>query len=120
MKFCKSTCALLFSVFLLASCNESSSTITDLENLIEEIDDLPENYSKDDLVKISDEYEGILEEFKKHEYDDEQTKEINKLHGKFTAKMTKASLRIIGRTIDEFGKQIEDGMKAFQEEMEKD
>ena len=120
MNFWKITFVFLFSTFLLVSCNKAESAITDLNDVITAIDELPDEYTEQDLQNIIADYDAVKEELKKYEYTDEQMQEIGELQGKYAAKITKASMKIVGKSLEKFSKQIEGAMKGFQEEMDKE
>ena len=120
MKILNITFTFLLAAFLLTSCHNAESAISDLKDVITEIDELPDEYTDEDLQKIISEYEAISRDFQKYDYTDEQLEELNELKGKYAAKMTKASLKIVGNSFEEASKQAGSALKGFLDEMEKE
>ena len=109
---------LVLASFLWFSCNNSSSAIADLENLVSEIDESKTDISEEELEKLANEYAEVEKNLQKYEYTDEELKEIGRLKGKYAAKMAKVAIKKFKNSMESFGKQIEGGMEGFMEEME--
>ena len=97
------------------SCNSSQSAIRDLESLLTEIEENYQSYTEEDWEKISLSYATIEEELAKHEYTDEELKEIGRLKGRCVGYLAKQSIKDIEKQIDDLAKEIEGGIEGFME-----
>ena len=75
-------CLTFALVFSFTSCDSSQSAINDLEVLLQEIETNYQTYTEEDWENMSLSYSAIEEELAKHEYTDEELKEIGRLKGK--------------------------------------
>ena len=120
MKIWKTTFTLLLSAFLFISCNKAESTLSDLKDLVTAVDELPDDYTAQDIQELTNEYKVINEELKTYEYSKDQLKEIGELQGRFAAKITKVSMKVVEKSLEDFSTQMEGGVKGFMEELEKE
>lgn len=111
------TCALIFS---FTSCDSSQSAINDLETLLHEIETNYQSYTEEDWENMSMSYSAIEEELAKHEYTDEELKEIGRIKGKCMGYLTKQSLKDLERQIKDLTKELEGGIEGFLEVLSND
>ncbi len=109
---------LLFFGFV--SCNSSQSAIKDLEMLLNEIEVNHQSYSEEDWESISMSYSAIEEELAKHEYTDEELKEIGRIKGRCLGYLTKQSIKDIEKRIKDFSKELEGGIEGLLEVLSED
>ena len=108
-------CLTFAVVFSFASCDSSQSAINDLETLLHEIETNHQSYTEEDWENISMSYSAIEEELAKHEYTDEELKEIGRLKGKCMGYLTKQSLKDLEKQIKDLTKELEGGIEGFLE-----
>ena len=97
------------------SCDSSQSAINDLEVLLQEIETNYQTYTEEDWENMSLSYSAIEEELAKHEYTDEELKEIGRLKGKCMGYLTKQSLKDLEKQIKDLTKELEGGIEGFLE-----
>lgn len=102
-------------VLFFISCNSSQSAINDLETLLHEIETNYQSYSEEDWENIAITYSAIEEELAKHEYTDEELKEIGRMKGKCLGYMTQQSINNLEEEIRVFSKELEGGIEGFLE-----
>ena len=105
-------CLTFALVFSFTSCDSSQSAINDLEVLLQEIETNYQTYTEEDWENMSLSYSAIEEELAKHEYTDEELKEIGRLKGKCMGYLTKQSIK-------DLEKQIK-GIEGFLEVLSND
>lgn len=99
----------------MISCDSSQSAIRDLEMLLNEIETNYQSYSEEDWENMSLSYSAIEEELAKHEYTDEELKEIGRMKGRCLGYLTKQSIKEIEKKLEDFGKELEGGIEGFLE-----
>jgi hypothetical protein len=99
----------------MISCDSSQSAIRDLEVLLNEIEANYQSYSEEDWENMSLSYSAIEEELAKHEYTDEELKEIGRMKGRCLGYLTKQSIREFEKQLEDFGKELEGGIEGFLE-----
>ena len=99
----------------MISCDSSQSAIRDLEMLLNEIETNYQSYSEEDWENMSLSYSAIEEELAKHEYTDEELKEIGRMKGRCLGYLTKQSIKEIEKKMEDFGKELEGGIEGFLE-----
>ena len=99
----------------MISCDSSQSAIRDLEVLLNEIEANYQSYSEEDWENMSLSYSAIEEELAKHEYTDEELKEIGRMKGRCLGYLTKQSIKEIEKPLEDFGKELEGGIEGFLE-----
>ena len=97
----------------MISCDSSQSAIRDLEVLLNEIEANYQSYSEEDWENMSLSYSAIEEELAKHEYTDEELKEIGRMKGRCLGYLTKQSIKEIEKQLEDFGKELEGGIDGF-------
>ena len=97
----------------MISCDSSQSAIRDLEVLLNEIETNYQSYSEEDWENMSLSYSAIEEELAKHEYTDEELKEIGRMKGRCLGYLTKQSIKEIEKQLEDFGKELEVGIEGF-------
>lgn len=65
-------------------------------------------------------YSAIEKELAKHEYTDEELKEIGRLKGKCMGYLTKQSLKDLEKQIKDLTKELEGGIEGFLEVLSND
>ena len=113
-------CLTFALVFSFTSCDSSQSAINDLEVLLQEIETNYQTYTEEDWENMSLSYSAIEEELAKHEYTDEELKEIGRLKGKCMGYLTKQSLKDLERQIKDLTKELEGGIEGFLEVLSND
>lgn len=113
-------CLTFALVFSFTSCDSSQSAINDLETLLHEIETNYQSYTEEDWENMSMSYSAIEEELAKHEYTDEELKEIGRLKGKCMGYLTKQSLKDLERQIKDLTKELEGGIEGFLEVLSND
>ena len=99
----------------MISCDSSQSAIRDLEVLLNEFEANYQSYSEEDWENMSLSYSAIEEELAKHEYTDEELKEIGRMKGRCLGYLTKQSIKEIEKQLEDFGKELEGGIEGFLE-----
>lgn len=102
------------------SCDSSQSAIEDLETLLNEIEANYQTYTDEDWENMSLSYSAIEEELAKHEYTDEELKEIGRLKGRCMGYLTKQSLKDLEKQIKDLTKELEGGIEGFLEVLSND
>ena len=113
-------CLTFALVFSFTSCDSSQSAINDLEVLLQEIETNYQTYTEEDWENMSLSYSAIEEELAKHEYTDEELKEIGRLKGKCMGYLTKQSLKDLEKQIKDLTKELEGGIEGFLEVISND
>lgn len=113
-------CLTFALVFSFTSCDSSQSAINDLEVLLQEIETNYQTYTEEDWENMSLSYSAIEEELAKHEYTDEELKEIGRLKGKCMGYLTKQSLKDLEKQIKDLTKELEGGIEGFLEVLSND
>lgn len=109
---------LLFLGFI--SCDSSQSAVRDLEILLNEIEANHQSYSEEDWENLSLSYSAIEEELAKHEYTNEELKEIGRMKGRCLGYLTKQSIKDIEKRLKDFGKELEGGIEGLLEVLSED
>ena len=113
-------CLTFAFVFSFTSCDSSQSAINDLEVLLQEIETNYQTYTEEDWENMSLSYSAIEEELAKHEYTDEELKEIGRLKGKCMGYLTKQSIKDLEKQIKDLTKELEGGIEGFLEVLSND
>lgn len=113
-------CLTFALVFSFTSCDSSQSAINDLEVLLHEIETNYQTYTEEDWENMSLSYSAIEEELAKHEYTDEELKEIGRLKGKCMGYLTKQSIKDLEKQIKDLTKELEGGIEGFLEVLSND
>lgn len=113
-------CLTFAMVFSFTACDSSQTAINDLEMLLHEIETNYQSYTEEDWENISLSYSAIEEELAKHEYTDEELKEIGRLKGKCIGYLTKQSLKDSEKQIEDLTKELEGGIEGFLEVLSND
>lgn len=113
-------CLTFALVFSFTSCDSSQSAINDLEVLLQEIETNYQTYTEEDWENMSLSYSAIEEELTKHEYTDEELKEIGRLKGKCMGYLTKQSIKDLEKQIKDLTKELEGGIEGFLEVLSND
>lgn len=113
-------CLTFTLVFSFTSCDSSQSAINDLEVLLQEIETNYQTYTEEDWENMSLSYSAIEEELAKHEYTDEELKEIGRLKGKCMGYLTKQSIKDLEKQIKDLTKELEGGIEGFLEVLSND
>ena len=113
-------CLTFALVFSFTSCDSSQSAINDLEVLLQEIETNYQTYTEEDWENMSLSYSAIEEELAKHEYTDEELKEIGRLKGKCMGYLTKQSIKDLEKQIKDLTKELEGGIEGFLEVLSND
>jgi len=113
-------CLTFALVFSFTSCDSSQSAINDLEVLLQEIETNYQIYTEEDWENMSLSYSAIEEELAKHEYTDEELKEIGRLKGKCMGYLTKQSIKDLEKQIKDLTKELEGGIEGFLEVLSND
>jgi hypothetical protein len=100
--------------------DSSQSAINDLEVLLQEIETNYQTYTEEDWENMSLSYSAIEEELAKHEYTDEELKEIGRLKGKCMGYLTKQSIKDLEKQIKDLTKELEGGIEGFLEVLSND
>lgn len=109
---------IVFTIGLIV-CNSKQTSIDNLANLTEEIQNESAEYSQEDWEQAAQEYEMIEQELSefKTEYTDEELKEIGRLKGICLARFAKHSLRSLGTEMENALKEAKGIMEGFTEEL---
>lgn len=110
--------ALLFLGFV--SCDSSQSAVRDLEMLLNEIEANYQSYSEEDWEDMLMSYSAIEEELAKHEYTDEELKEIGRIKGRCLGYLTKQSVKDLEKQLKDLSKEIEGGIEGLLEVLSDD
>lgn len=110
--------ALLFLGFV--SCDSSQSAVRDLEMLLNEIEANYQSYSEEDWEDMLMSYYAIEEELAKHEYTDEELKEIGRIKGRCLGYLTKQSVKDLEKQLKDLSKEIEGGIEGLLEVLSDD
>ena len=113
-------CLTFALVFSFTTCDSSQTAINDLETLLHEIETNYQSYTEEDWENMSLSYSAIEEELAKHEYTDEELKEIGRLKGKCMGYLTKQSLKDLEKQIKDLTKELEGGIEGFLEVLSND
>lgn len=113
-------CLTFAMVFSFTACDSSQTAINDLEMLLHEIETNYQSYTEEDWENMSLSYSAIEEELAKHEYTDEELKEIGRLKGKCIGYLTKQSLKDSEKQIEDLTKELEGGIEGFLEVLSND
>ena len=113
-------CLTFALVFSFTSCDSSQSAINDLEVLLQEIETNYQTYTEEDWENMSLSYSAIEEELAKHEYTDEELKDIGRLKGKCMGYLTKQSIKDLEKQIKDLTKELEGGIEGFLEVLSND
>ena len=113
-------CLTFALVFSFTSCDSSQSAINDLEVLLQGIETNYQTYTEEDWENMSLSYSAIEEELAKHEYTDEELKEIGRLKGKCMGYLTKQSIKDLEKQIKDLTKELEGGIEGFLEVLSND
>ncbi len=113
-------CLTFVVFFSLTSCDSSQTAINDLESLLHEIETNYQSYTEEDWENMSLSYSAIEEELAKHEYTDEELKEIGRLKGRCMGYLTKQSLKDLEKQIKDLTKELEGGIEGFLEVLSDD
>lgn len=113
-------CLTFALVFSFTACDSSQTAINDLETLLHEIETNYQSYTEEDWENMSLSYSAIEEELAKHEYTDEELKEIGRLKGKCMGYLTKQSLKDLEKQIKDLTKELEGGIEGFLEVLSND
>lgn len=113
-------CLTFALVFSFTACDSSQTAINDLETLLHEIETNYQSYTEEDWENMSMSYSAIEEELAKHEYTDEELKEIGRLKGKCMGYLTKQSLKDLEKQIKDLTKELEGGIEGFLEVLSND
>lgn len=113
-------CLTFAMVFSFTACDSSQTAINDLEMLLHEIETNYQSYTEEDWENISLSYSAIEEELAKHEYTDEELKEIGRLKGKCIGYLTKQSLKDSEKQIEDLTKELEGGIEGFLDVLSND
>ena len=108
-------CLTFAMVFSFTACDSSQTAINDLETLLHEIETNYQSYTEEDWENMSLSYSAIEEELAKHEYTDEELKEIGRLKGKCIGYLTKQSLKDFEKQIEDLTKELDGGIEGFLE-----
>ena len=103
---------ILLGVF---ACDYRKSAIKDFKDLVDNIENNYKLYTDEDWEAISISYYAIEEELAKHEYTDEELREISRLRGKYVGFLSKYSLDDLERQINDIPIQIEGAIEGFME-----
>lgn len=104
-----------FLMFIIISCNHAESAVDDLKELIEDIEQNSDNYTKDEWDEKILLYSQMEEELLKYKYTDEELKEIGRLKGKYLGLLTKSNIDDLNEKINDFSKKVEGGIEGFLE-----
>lgn len=104
----------------LVACDPAKSAISDLESLVNKIEANHESYTQEDWDRIAILYSEIEEELAKHEYTDEQLKEIGRLKGKCVGFLTKKSLEDFEKQMKNLPKELEGTIEGFMDAFSND
>lgn len=113
-------CLTFALAFSFTACDSSQTAINDLETLLHEIETNYQSYTEEDWKNMSLSYSAIEEELAKHEYTDEELKEIGRLKGKCMGYLTKQSLKDLEKQIKDLTKELEGGIEGFLEVLSND
>ena len=113
-------CLTFALVFSFTSCDSSQSAINDFDVLLQEIETNYQTYTEEDWENMSLSYSAIEEELAKHEYTDEELKEIGRLKGKCMGYLTKQSIKDLEKQIKDLTKELEGGIEGFLEVLSND
>lgn len=113
-------CLTFALAFSFTACDSSQTAINDLETLLHEIETNYQSYTEEDWENMSLSYSAIEEELAKHEYTDEELKEIGRLKGKCMGYLTKQSLKDLEKQIKDLTKELEGGIEGFLEVLSND
>lgn len=113
-------CLTFALVFSFTACDSSQTAINDLETLLHEIETNYQSYTEEDWENMSLSYSAIEEELAKHEYTDEELKEIGRLKGKCMGYLTKQSFKDLEKQIKDLTKELEGGIEGFLEVLSND
>lgn len=102
-------------MFIIISCNHAESAVDDLKELIEDIEQNSDNYTKDEWDEKILLYSQMEEELLKYKYTDEELKEIGRLKGKYLGLLTKSNIDDLNEKINDFSKKVEGGIEGFLE-----
>lgn len=104
----------------LVSCDSSQSAVRDLEMLLNEIEANYQSYSEEDWEDMLMSYSAIEEELAKHEYTDEELKEIGRIKGRCLGYLTKQSVKDLEKQLKDLSKEIEGGIEGLLEVLSDD
>lgn len=103
-------------LFFAVSCKTEpviSDPKTDLENLVEAIEENHTSYTEKDWEDAVAEFERIEDLLDDREYSDEERQEIGRLKGRIAGYMTKAVIQTLKSDLDRVGKELEGGVEEF-------
>jgi hypothetical protein len=104
----------------LSACDPAVSSISNLEDLVDKIEANHESYTQEDWENIVVYYSEIEQEIAKHEYTDEQLKEIGRLKGQYMGYLADHYFNNIGNQIKDLAKELEGGIEGFLEVLSDD
>lgn len=106
-------CLTFAMVFSFTACDSSQTAINDLETLLHEIETNYQSYTEEDWENMSLSYSAIEEELAKHEYTDEELKEIGCLKGKYLGYQTQHSMNNMEKQIKNAAKEVDGAIEGF-------
>lgn len=108
---------ILSGTLLLGSCNTRRAAIDDLSSLAERIELYGVSYDMDDWKMVLKEYAGIEKRLKKHDYTQEEVKEIGQLKGTLLGNAVKSVITSSKNKIDNINSLIDGGFEGFLESL---
>lgn len=114
------TCVSFLMLFCLSSCDPSQSAIKDLESLTNDIEANSQSYTEEDWQNVDNSFTAIETELSKHEYTDEELKEIGRLKGRYMALRAKQSVKDFEKQVKDISKEIEGGIEGFIDALSED
>ncbi len=101
----------------VVACSTSQTAISDLESLVEKVEENRKEYTEEDWATVMKEYADINESLDGNEYTEEELKEIGRLKGRYIGLLTKNAMNVAGSQLKILLKQFEGGMEGLSEEL---
>ena len=114
------TCLILTGALMLNSCNTRRAAIDDLSSLSQRIEVYGVSYDMSDWKKALKEYADIEKRLKKHDYTQEEVKEIEQLKGTLLGNAVKSVITSSKNKIDNIKGLFEGEFEEFIEGLFKD
>lgn len=98
---------------MLCVCEGPQTPVKDLEKLVNKVEKNHKEYTDEDWKKVAEEYAVLKEEFYKHEYSNEELKEIGRLKGRLKGYFAKKEAKKLGKSLEEIANEIGGSIEGF-------
>ena len=108
--------ATLFA-FAFSSCDSTSSTLREMNNICRDIEKNFDKYTEDDFEKITEKFSALEKKMEQRELTDKEKKELYKLKGRYYGAFTKGAINSTKKEIKKFSEEIGSAIEGFIEEI---